>query len=412
MDYNLIELPNGATYIHCPSSARVAHLCVYLNAGSRDKQEQEQGMAHFIEHMAFKGTRRRKAYHILSRLDHVGGDMNAFTTKEHTCLYASFLHGFEGRATDLFSDIILHSVFPEKEIEKEKGIVLDEINTYLDTPSESIFDDFEELLFPNHPLGRNILGTPESVREITRRKIFRFIQRNYRAQEMVIAYCGPESSTRMSASLTKQFENLLSNGTTKIRQPFKGLIAQRKVCVKETHQAHAITGIIAYPLGHPRTTALHFLNNMIGGPGSSSRLNMALRERRGYTYHVESNYQPYSDTGYFNIYLGTAEGKTEAALAMVQKELSVFTRDKLGTLQLHRAKMQFTGQLALSFESKLSEILSVGKRMLHQQHIATTDEIISRINALTADDILETARELFHPHLFSTLIYSSPNHAS
>jgi predicted Zn-dependent peptidase len=386
-------------------------LCVYLNAGSRDELEQEQGMAHFIEHMAFKGTLRRKAYHILSRLDHVGGDMNAFTTKEHTCLYASFLHGFEGRATDLFADIILQSIFPEKEIEKEKSIVLDEINTYLDTPSESIFDDFEELIFKNHPLGRNILGTPESVQEITRRKIFRFIQRNYRAEEMVIAYCGSEPIDRMTHSLTKQFSGMYSNSAPKIRQPFIGALPQRKVCEKDTHQAHAITGTLAYPLNHPRTTALHLLNNMIGGPGSSSRLNMALRERRGYTYHVESNYQPYSDTGYFNIYLGTAAGKPETALAMAHKELAVFTRDRLGTVQLHRAKTQFTGQLALSFESKLSEMLSAGKRLLHQQQVTTVDEIIQRINALTADNILETARELFHVDQFTTLIYPATHHA-
>lgn len=412
MNYLVKELPNGAILIHCPSLSRVAHLCVYLNAGSRDELDQEQGMAHFIEHMAFKGTRRRKAYHILSRLDHVGGDLNAFTTKEHTCLYASFLHGFENRALDLFADIILHSVFPDKEIEKEKGVVLDEINTYLDNPSESIFDDFEELIFRGHPIGRNILGTPESVQNITRRQIFRFIQRNYHAREMVIAYCGPEPETKVTHTVSKLFEGMPSNGNSRNRQPFSPLSAQKRVCDKETYQTHAITGIIAYPIGHPKTTALHLLNNMIGGPGSSSRLNLALRERRGYTYHVESNFQPYSDTGYFNVYLGTAARKPDAALAAVFRELSLFSRDKLGTLQLHRAKMQFTGQLALAFESKLSEMLSVGKRMLHQQQLTTVDEIIARINALTATELLETARELFIPDNFSTLIYPSSSHVS
>ncbi len=405
MQYRIRELPNGIRFIHCPSTSRVAHLAVYIDAGSRDERAHEHGIAHFIEHMAFKGTSHRKAYHILNRLDSVGGDLNAFTTKEHTCLYASFLTGYEKRAAELFSDIILHSVFPEKEITKEKGIVLDEINTYKDSPSEAIFDDFEELLFDGHPLGRNILGSPESVEEISKRQIIRFIQRNYSTLRMVIAYTGPMENLKVGNLLQHQFETVPWQSPDRAREPFNGHNPGRRVEQKMTHQTHAVTGTIAYPMGHPRSTALHLLNNMIGGPGSNSRLNMALRERKGYTYHVESNYQPFSDTGYFNIYLGITSHNPNPALEMVYKELSVFTKEPLGSLQLHRAKTQLAGQLALAYESKLNETLSVGKRLLHNQEVETAEEIILKIEKLSSGDVLEAARELLIRERFTELIY-------
>jgi predicted Zn-dependent peptidase len=410
MSYNILDLPNGIRFIHSPSSSKISHLGIYIDTGSRDEQEHEQGIAHFIEHMAFKGTTRRKAYHILNRLDSVGGDLNAFTTKEHTCLYASFLRGYERRAAELFADIILHSLFPEKEIEKEKGIILDEINTYKDTPSEAIFDDFEELLYGGHPLGRNILGTPQSVDGITKKQIIRFIQRNYSPAGMVIAYSGGMDSNRLSAIFLRYFETMPWNSPPRSRTVFTRYLPLHKTIRKMTHQTHAIMGTLAYPLGDPRTTAMHLLNNMIGGPGSNSRLNLALRERRGYTYHVESNYQAFSDTGYFSIYLGTTSDNPSGAIEAVYRELAPFTAEPLGTMQLHRAKTQLAGQLALAFDSKLSEMLSIGKRVLYNQQPDTADSLMKRIHSLTAVELLETAREVFIRNNFSELIYPADPH--
>jgi predicted Zn-dependent peptidase len=410
MTYTVRELPGGIRVIHCPSSSRVSHLGIYLNAGSRDEQLHEQGIAHFIEHMAFKGTTHRKAYHVLNRLDSVGGDLNAYTTKEHTCLYASFLKGHEHRAIELFADIIMHSVFPEKEIEKEKTIILDEINTYLDSPSESIFDDFEEILFPNHPLGRNILGTPESVKRIHKNQIVRFIRRNYNTHEMVITYAGSTHFNTIIKNLSRYFDRMPWQSQPRTRTPFTPTSPTKNIVEKQTHQTHAITGTWAYPNGHPQATTLHLLNNIIGGPGSNSRLNMALRERRGYTYHIESNYQTFSDTGYFSIYMGTTMDDPMPAIALVNKELAPFTRDRMGPLQLHRAKRQLAGQLALMYDVKLSEMLSAGKRLLNNMPMESPDTLIAKIEKITADQILETAREILVPDSFSTLIYPAGNH--
>lgn len=407
MTYQIRELANGIRVVYRPTSSKVSHLGVYINAGSRDEKPEEQGIAHFIEHMAFKGTTKRKAFHILSRLDNVGGDLNAFTTKEHTCLYASFLSEFSARAIELFSDIILNSTFPAKEMEKEKTVILDEINSYKDSPAESIFDDFEEIIYQNHPLGRNILGTPDSLKQIRKQQIIRFIQRNYSASETVISYIGGLSIQRLIKLLDHFFLTMNNKSLLRVRAPFTGYKPVFQKIEKETFQTHAIFGRLAYPLCDERKTALHLLNNIIGGPGSNSRLNLALRERRGYTYHVESNYQPLSDTGYFNIYLGTASREPSGAIAIAYRELEKLRREKLGTLQLQRAKAQLSGQIALGFESNLNEMLSIGKRMLHQTSVETLDDIITSINQLTSADLLEVANDILQPTEYSTLIYQS-----
>jgi predicted Zn-dependent peptidase len=410
MTYQYRELSNGIRVVYASSQSKVSHLGVYLNAGSRDEQPHELGIAHFIEHMAFKGTTRRKSFHILSRLDTVGGEMNAFTTKEHTCLYASFLQGYEARAIELFSDIILHSTFPEKEMEKEKTIILDEINSYKDAPSEAIFDDFETLIYPDHPIGRNILGTPESLKQIKKQQIIRFIQRNYSAQEMVIAYSGNLPIEKLVRLLTRYFLPMLRHPLDRKRLPVGQIIPAYLQVEKDTYQTHAMIGSPAYSIFHPKKHVMYLLNNLLGGPGSNSRLNLALRERRGYTYHVESNFQPYSDTGYFSIYLGTTSNDPSGTIQMAFKELDKLRKESLGGLQLHRAKAQLSGQIALSYESKLSEMLSIGKRVLYSPTAATLDEIISAVETVTVAEIQEVANEIFNPRNFSTLIYQAGQH--
>ncbi|MFO7723069.1 MAG: pitrilysin family protein [Bacteroidales bacterium] len=407
MAYQFHELPNGIRIIYSPSHSRVAHLGVYINAGSRDEGPEEHGIAHFIEHMAFKGTTRRKSFHILNRLDTVGGDLNAFTTKEHTCLYASFLSEYTARAIELFSDIILNSTFPQKELSREKSIILDEINSYKDSPSESIFDDFEELIYPNHPIGRNILGAPESLELITRSQIMRFIYRNYSASETAIAYIGALPFKRVVLLLEKFFCGMNSNHLNRQRISVEGYNPVTLTVDKETHQTHVMLGTVAYPFTDPRKRTFQLINNMLGGPGSNSRLNLALRERRGYTYHVESNYQSYSDTGHFTIYMGTTSSDPKSTIKLAFKELDLLRKATLGTLQLHRAKKQLAGQIALAYESKVNEMLSIGRKHLYHLETAPIEQIIAGVEAITASEILEVANEILVPEKFSILIYQS-----
>lgn len=409
MQYRYHQLQNGIRIIYKYSNSSVSHIGVFINTGSRDELENEQGMAHFIEHMAFKGTTKRKAFHILNRLDNVGGDLNAFTTKEHTCLYASMLTEYTARAIELFSDIILRSTFPEKEMDKEKTIILDEINSYLDTPSESIFDDFEEQLFFPHPIARNILGTPDSIKKIRKSGVMRFINRNFTSSQTVISFIGKTPFNKFVSLSEQYFAEMEAKNIQRERFAFNGYKPKKKVLTKETHQTHVLTGTIAYSLDHPKKTGMYLLNNLLGGPGSNSRLNMALRERKGFTYHVESNYQPFSDTGYFNIYMGTTLPNPDATVEIAYKELKKLTASKLGTLQLHRAKKQLAGQIALGYESKQNEMLSIGKKLLNNIKVDPLETTIKKIDNITAEDIIDVANEILRPSQFSCLIYKSIN---
>ncbi|HRZ78056.1 MAG TPA: pitrilysin family protein, partial [Bacteroidales bacterium] len=295
MDISRHTLSNGIRLVHVTTTSLVAHAGVFLNTGSRDEQPLENGLAHFIEHVLFKGTRRRKAFQVLSRLENVGGDLNAFTTKEDTCIYASFLPEHYDRTLELFADILYDSTFPERELKKEKEVILDEINGYLDTPFEQIFDEFEEQLFNGHPLGRNILGTPEHLRAFGREEVLAFIQRNYRNAGTVIASAGPIPPRRFFHRAQRWFESRGTAGGERPRQPVNGYTPTQRSVERPGYQTHCILGCRAYPVDHPGHFPLLLLNNILGGPGMNSRLNLSLRERHGLTYHVESGYHPYSD---------------------------------------------------------------------------------------------------------------------
>ncbi len=403
--FRFFELPNGIRAVSLPSGSGVAHLAVYVNAGSRDESAAEHGIAHLIEHTAFKGTRNRKAYHILSRLDDVGGDLNAFTTKEHTCLHASFLEEHTERAMELFSDILLNATFPDKEIEKEKLVIMDEINSFKDSPSEAIFDDFEELIFTGHPMARNILGTPDSIKKLNRTSILRFISKHFSAPNTAIAFIGNLPSERFSGLVKKYFSGMKNNVCLRSREPFSGYKPQCLSLEKDTYQTHIITGNLAYPTGHPKKLTLQLLNNILGGPASSSRLNMALRERNASAYHVESNYQPYSDTGYLSVYMGITSAETEKVLNILWKELDKLRNQPLGTLQLHRARLQVAGQVALWHESKLNEMLWMGRKHLYGQIPEPVESTIRAVGKITASDLMEAAQEIFVKEHFSTLVY-------
>lgn len=405
MTYNYAQLSNGIRIIHRETAGNVAHCGVAINAGSRDELPAENGIAHFIEHIIFKGTKNRKAFHILSRLENVGGDLNAYTAKEETFIYASFLSNYYERTLELFADILFNSTFPEKEIQKEKDVVLDEINSYKDSPSELIFDEFEELLFKGHPIGGSILGSPETVKSFRREDITRFMQRNYLTNRMVIASVGDIKLEKLVLLAERFFGAVPIINTEVKRDLFEKYTPESKVETKSNFQVHCVLGNLAYSLKNEKRTALALLNNILGGPGMNTRLNLNIRERYGYCYNIESHYQPFSDSGYFNIYIGTDNGYLDKSIQLIFKELKALREKPLGTLQLHRAKQQIIGQLAISLESKVSEMLSIGKSHLFFDEVDTFEIIQQKIDRLTANDLQDVANEMFVQDKFSMLTY-------
>lgn len=406
MEVQYYTLPNGIRLVHRFNAKEIAHCGLVINAGSRDEDENQNGIAHFIEHVIFKGTKKRKAYHVLSRLENVGGDLNAFTTKEETCIYASFLRKHYDRTLELFSDILFNSVFPEKEINREKDIVLDEINSYKDSPAEQIFDDFEEILFDGHAFGRNILGTPKTVKNFKKTNILKFMAQNYHTDQMVISSVGNIKFERLVKLVNKYFKDIKPNLRSNSRNGITDYNPLKKVVARQNHLAHCIIGNMAYAVEDKNRLGLVMLNNLLGGPGLNSKLNLALRERHGYAYDIESNYQSYSDTGVFSIYFGTDPENLKKASTIVHKELKNLRDKKLGVLQLSRAKTQIIGQLAIALESNVSEMLSNGRRLLQVSKIESVQEIINAINELTAEQLIEISNEIFDPRLLSTLIYN------
>jgi len=403
--YQLHRLPNGIRLIHKQSASEVAHCGLAINVGSRDEDPSEQGLAHFIEHIIFKGTHKRKTHHILSRMENVGGDMNAYTTKEDTCIHASFLPMHYDRWFELVADILCNSTFPEKEIQKEKEVIIDEINSYKDNPAEQIFDDFDEMVFPGHALGRNILGKPSTIKKFEKKHVDAFIKRTYLPQEMVISSVSKLPHTKVFALAEKHFGAFVSEGKGVERIPFAHYTPSIKTIKRRNHQAHCVMGGLAYAANHSKKTALTLLTNLLGGPGLNSRLNMAVREKHGFCYHIESNYQPFTDSGIFSIYFGTSGSGVEKTLSLVNKELMRTRTDKLGSLQLRRAKDQLLGQISISLESNLSEMLSMGKSLLMFNNVDSLNEIHQRIEKVSSADILDVANEVLDTEKFSQLIF-------
>ncbi|MFA8436286.1 MAG: M16 family metallopeptidase [Marinifilaceae bacterium] len=405
MVFETHTLSNGIRLIHRPINLNVAHCGILLNTGSRDEQEDEWGMAHFIEHVIFKGTRKRKAYHILSRMDDVGGEINAYTTKEETCIYATFLDKDYNRALELISDITFNSVFPEKELEKEKEIIIDEINSYKDSPSELIFDDFEELIFHKDPIGRNILGTPKNIKKFNKEDILRFIQNNYHTDQMVIASVGNIPFKKLVKQVERYFGDVPTNLRVEKRQKPNSYEPFSKTLIKNTYQSHCIVGNVAYDLNDDRRITLSLLSNILGGPGMNSRLNLSLREKHGLAYNVESNYTPYFDTGVLNIYFGTDKDNLNRCLNLVYKEMDRLCNQKLGLLQLKRAKNQMIGQIAISSENNENLMLSIGKSYMMYNKVDTLAEVYKKVEAITAEQLMEVANEILNKDKLTTLIY-------
>lgn len=409
MIYQHHTLGNGIRIVHKQTDSYVSHCGIIIHAGSRDENESEKGMAHFTEHCIFKGTRKRRSYQILSYLENVGGEINAFTTKEETCIYSSFLTEFLERAIDLMSDITINSTFPEKEIVKEKEVVLDEINSYRDNPSEEIFEEFEKLMFGGHSLGGYILGDSVCINKFKTPHLHHFMKRTYNTDEIVICSIGRTGFAQVIKILEKYFGGIKRNKRNWKRNRFKGYKPFNKIIPKSTHQTHCIIGNMAYSIKEKNRSPLVLLNNILGGPGMNSRLSMNIREKYGYCYNIESYYTPFIDTGIFGIYFGTEQNNIEKTTTLVHKELEKLRHSKLGALQLHRAKLQLMGQLAIGYEQSLNEMLSMGKSFLVFNKVDTIEEINKKIVSITAEQILNTANEIFGPAKLSTLIFKSEN---
>lgn len=409
MEEHIFELANGIRIIFKPTTGFVAHCGLIMNTGSRDELLEESGMAHFIEHAIFKGTLKRKTHHILNRIDSVGGEINAFTTKEHTNVYASFTSPYFERAVDLLTDIVFYSTFPEKELQKEKEVVIDEIYSYQDTPYEQIYDDFEEQVFAQHPLSMNILGNINSITNLKREKLLSFFNKHYATHQMVFSIVGNIPLKKVKRITEKYLGTIPEKNSLVERQPFKSYFPKQGQLIKDIHQAHCVIGNIAYSAYDDKKTTFLLLNNILGGPAMNSKLNMGLREKYGLTYNIESSYNTYADVGLFSIYLGTDIKQMDKSVRLVKNEMKKLKTKRLSGVQLKNAKRQFLGQTTIAEENNCNVMLGQGKSLLLYNKVEDLADVYEKINAITDSQILDVANEIFDENQLSTLLYQPEN---
>ena len=441
MKYNTYTLDNGLRIIHLPSDSQVVYCGYQINAGTRNEEPGEEGLAHFCEHVTFKGTERRKAWHILNCLESVGGDLNAYTNKEGTVYYSAILKEHIARAVDLLSDIVFHSVYPQAEIDKEVEVICDEIESYNDSPAELIYDEFENILFKGSPLGHNILGTAEQVRAFKTEDALRFTQKLYRPDNAIFfaygdidfkklvkllqrALADDESVGKLaeeklpqisqitqisrdenSIAEEKSVSSVKSVGPKNYPSVRDEIAGQTIVMQKNTHQAHVMIGTRAYDVNNDRRMPLYLLNNMLGGPGMNAKLNLALREHNGLVYTVESTMVSYGDTGTWSIYFGCDEHDVKRCLRLVRKELDKFMQKPLSEAQLKAAKKQIKGQVGVACDNRENFALDFGKSFLHYGWEKNVDRLYEQVDEITAEQIQAVAQELFDKDRLTTLIF-------
>ena len=457
MKYNTYTLDNGLRIIHLPSDSQVVYCGYQINAGTRNEEPGEEGLAHFCEHVTFKGTERRKAWHILNCLESVGGDLNAYTNKEGTVYYSAILKEHIARAVDLLSDIVFHSVYPQAEIDKEVEVICDEIESYNDSPAELIYDEFENILFKGSPLGHNILGTAEQVRAFKTEDALRFTQKLYRPDNAIFFAYGDIDFKKLVKLIQKALgecpkgrELACSADCKSAETPTEERIAEKTpteeriaeetpigetpteemeagdanhkvqsskfnvqskvagqtiVMQKNTHQAHVMIGTQAYDVNDDRRMPLYLLNNMLGGPGMNAKLNLALREHNGLVYTVESTMVAYGDTGTWSIYFGCDEHDVKRCLRLVRKELDKFMLKPLSDAQLKAAKKQIKGQIGVACDNRENFALDFGKSFLHYGWEKNVDRLYEQVDEITAAQIQAVAQELFDKDRLTTLIF-------
>ncbi len=410
MNYHVFTLSNGLRVIHLRDASPVVYCGMGINAGSRDEAPGDEGLAHFCEHVTFKGTSRRKAWHVLNCLERVGGDLNAFTNKEDTVYHAAILRDHLPRAVDLLTDIVLHSTYPQAAIDREVEVIADEIESYNDSPAELIYDEFDNMLFDGHPLGHNILGEADRIRQLTTADARRFTALHYRPENMVFFAYGDISSTRLIKLLERATSDFpaasprlpdLDAGTAELPR----YVPATRVVDRGTHQAHVMVGCRAYSIHSDRRIPLYLLNNILGGPGMNARLNIALRERRGLVYTVESSMASFSDTGAWSVYFGCDHQHVDRCLRLVRGELSRMVSHRLTDSQLTAAKRQLKGQIGIACDAREGFALSFAKSFLHYGWERDVERLYESIDSVTAAQMQQVAEELFAPDYLSTLIY-------
>ena len=406
--YNTYTLENGLRIIHLPSTSQVVYCGYQIAAGTRNEMLYETGLAHFCEHMTFKGTERRNALQIINALEGVGGELNAFTNKEDTVFYAAISKEHLAQAIDVLTDIVFHSEYPQHEIDKEVEVICDEIESYNDSPAELIYDEFENILFEGHPLGHNILGNAEQLRTYTTEDALRFVQRNYLPEKAVFFVYGDVDFKRLVNRLEREDIKTfipLGSGGTRGGQNISKNMGGETIREIGSHQAHVMIGTVSYAYNDPRRMPLYLLNNILGGPGMNARLNLSLRERHGLVYTVESTMVSYSDTGAWNIYFGCDHHDIRRCLRLVRRELDRIMQKPLSERQLTAAKRQLKGQIAIACDNREQFALDFGRSYLHHGHERDLDKLYRRIDAITAEDIQKVACELFPADHLTILIF-------
>ncbi len=405
-DHNIFELSNGLRLVHKQvPTTKIVHCGFILDIGSRDEAPDQQGIAHFWEHMAFKGTHKRKAYHIINSLESVGGELNAYTTKEKICFYASVLDRHFEKAVELLTDITFFSTFPQRQIEKERTVILEEMAMYHDSPEDALQDDFDDQIFNGHQLGRNILGNQESVRSFSQSDFQSFVGSHLHQKGIVFSCVGNLPLKKVQKTIQKHLTGVEVGSHPYQRRPFKGYQPKHQTTNRSVMQAHCALGRTAYDLTDERRLPFFALVNLLGGPGMNSRLNLALREKHGLVYAIDANYSPYLDTGMFAIFFGTDPKNVKRSVSLVHKEMKNLRDKPLGTLQLHRTKEQLIGQLAMAEENNMNLMLMMGKSLLDLGHIRTLEEIIKEVRTITAAQLQGLAQDIFQPDEFSTLFF-------
>ncbi|MDX5422108.1 MAG: insulinase family protein [Hymenobacteraceae bacterium] len=405
-DYHIHTLPNGIRIVHKQvQHTKIAHSGFIMDIGSRDELPQELGLAHFWEHMAFKGTQKRRSFHILNRLESVGGELNAYTTKEKVCFYSSVLDKHFEKSFELLTDITFHSIFPEKEIEKERGVILEEMSMYLDTPEEAIVDEFDAVVFDGHALGNNILGTKESVSGFMKQDFLSFIDRNLSTDSLVFCSVSNLPFEKVVKLAEKYLSHVPQLEKQRARTPFVHYVPKTVTYEKPISQAHCVIGCPAYALADERRIPFFLLVNLLGGPGMNSRLNLAVREKHGLVYTIDANYATYIDTGLLSIYFGTEKKQLRRTTSLVLKELKKLREKPLGSLQLHTAKEQLMGQLAMAEESNIGLMMMIGKSILDLDKVESLNEIFDKIKAIKPGDLTDIANDVLREEQLSFLNY-------
>ena len=402
-EFYTYRLKNGIRGVHKQVRSRAAHCALMINAGSRDELPTEHGLAHFVEHALFKGTKRRRAYHINCRLENLGGELNAYTTKEETAVHATFLKSDMSKAAELISDMVFNSTFPERELIKEREVIVDEINTYKDSPMDMIYDTFEDMVFDGSQLGHNILGRKASLNKFTTSRLSAFVERAHTTDQMVFSSIGNITNRQIERIAERYFGDIEPS----VREFQREAPTERVKFIfdanKHLHQSHTLIGGRAYSINDPKRLPLSLLINMLGGPSANSMLNVALRERNGLCYNVESTYTPYTDTGIASIYYSCDKERAERCQEIIDKLLLDIKTNSVSERQLSIAKRQFMGQFTISMDSNESNMLGAGKSYMVYNEIDDMEVVFKRVHAVTCKDVQVIANEIFTDN--STLIY-------